>query len=280
MTNTKNTKRAIALIAAAAAVTLAGCSVASTEPDQAGLHYSAGPLSSTEFSNCIQSGTRNIDGPSDKHFYYPAGQRNYVFRVTGTDGEDRDTAAFTAPTKDAVQLTVEGQILFELNTDCDTLREFHERIGLKNEDWDALLRVYLAQPLNRAITEATAGFAWQELYSDPAKKAEWEAAVKARLPEYVKQATGGEYFRNFSVTLQKPIIPDELQKALEQAQVAAKQTEAQAQRNVQVQSELESIKALVAVLGPDGYNTYQAIKDGRIQVVTIPQGSSVVVQPR
>ena len=42
----------------------------------------------------------------------------------------------------------------------------------------------------------------------------------------------------------------------------------------------ESIKALVAVLGPDGYNTYQAIKDGRIQVVTIPQGSSVVVQPK
>ena len=26
--------------------------------------------------------------------------------------------------------------------------------------------------------------------------------------------------------------------------------------------------------------TYQAIKDGRIQVVTIPQGSSVVVQPK
>ena len=58
------------------------------------------------------------------------------------------------------------------------------------------------------------------------------------------------------------------------------QNKAQQERNVQVKSELESIKALVAVLGPDGYNTYQAIKDGRIQVVTIPQGSSVVVQPK
>ena len=49
---------------------------------------------------------------------------------------------------------------------------------------------------------------------------------------------------------------------------------------MQVQSELQSIKALVAVLGPDGYVAYQAIKDGKISVIPIPQGSSVVVQPK
>ena len=104
--------------------------------------------------------------------------------------------------------------------------------------------------------------------------------MKAKLPVYVKQAMGGAYFDGFAPTIQKPEIPQDLSDSLRAAQVAVQQNKAQQERNVQVQSELESIKALVAVLGPDGYNTYQAIKDGRIQVVTIPQGSSVVVQPK
>ena len=91
---------------------------------------------------------------------------------------------------------------------------------------------------------------------------------------------GGAYFDGFAPTIQKPELPQDLSDSLRAAQVAVQQNKAQQERNVQVQSELESIKALVAVLGPDGYNTYQAIKDGRIQVVTIPQGSSVVVQPK
>ena len=34
------------------------------------------------------------------------------------------------------------------------------------------------------------------------------------------------------------------------------------------------------VLGPEGYNTYQAIKSGKIQVLPVPAGSPVLVQPK
>lgn len=263
---------------AAGLMLLTGCSIANTAPDQAALHYSAGPFSATSFDNCIDPGQRNIDGPSDQHFYYPAGQRSFVFDDSAN--ESKDSGSFSAPSKDQVQLTLSGQVTFELNTDCDTLREFHEKIGLK-DDWDAILKTYFAQPLNRALTDATQQFAWGDLYSNiDNAQPKWEAKVKELLPNYIMQATGGEYFINISTTLQRPTVSPELNAAIEQTAQAIQQNKAQQERNVQVQSELESIRALVAVLGPDGYNTYQAIKDGKIQVVTIPQGSAINVTPR
>ena len=263
---------------AAGLILLTGCSIANTAPDQAAVHYSAGPLSSTTFENCIEPGQRNVDGIFNEHYYYPAGQRSFVF--DNSDNEAKDSGAFTAPSKDQVLLTLSGQVTFELNTDCDTLKEFHEKIGLK-DDWNAILKTYFSQPLNRALTDATQQFNWGDLYSNvDGAAAKWEAKVKELLPNYIKQATGGEYFINVSTTLQKPAVSPELQSAIEATQQAVQQNRAQQERNVQVTSELESIRALVAVLGPDGYNTYQAIKDGKIQVVTIPQGSAINVTPR
>ena len=271
-------KKALLIASIAAMLMLTGCSIANTAPDQAELHYNAGPLSATTFSNCIDPGTRSIDGPSDEHFYYPAGQRSFVF--DDSDNASKDSTAFSAPSKDQVSLTLSGQVTFELNTDCDTLREFHEKIGLK-DDWSAILKTYFAQPLNRALTDATQQFAWGDLYSNvDGAQPKWEAKVKELLPTYIKQATNGEYFINVTPTLQRPTVSPELQSAIEATAQAIQQNKAQAERNVQVQSELESIRALVAVLGPDGYNTYQAIKDGRISIIPVPQGGSINVAGR
>lgn len=271
-------KKFFVVIGAAAALTLSGCSIVNTAPDEVALHYSAGPFSATTFDNCVEPGQRNIDGPADQHFPYPAGQRSFVF--DDSDNEAKDSGSFSAPSKDQVLLTLSGQVTFELNTDCDTLREFHEKIGLK-DDWTAILKTYFSQPLNRALTDATQQFNWGDLYSNvDGAAAKWEAKVKELLPNYIKQATGGEYFINVSTTLQKPAVSPELQSAIEATQQAVQQNRAQQERNVQVTSELQSIRELVAVLGPEGYNTYQAIKDGRIQVVTIPQGGAINVTPR
>lgn len=277
-----NNKPITIIAAAAATIAIAGCG-ASPQPDEYAVRYDSPPFSGTSFKKCVNPGAFDMGAPwsGAEYFTYPAGQRTYTF--TG-DGSKSDAPAFTANTKDGVEMTVSGQVSFRVADSCDNLRSFHENIGRFNkayedEGWANLLNKYLGQSIHRAMSDATQSRDWKSLYSDPAQKAVWENDVKERLPQYVTQAMGGAYLVEFSPTIQKPAIPQKLQDALQASQEAVEQQRAQESRNKQVTSELESIKELVAVLGPDGYNTYQAIKDGKIQVVTIPQGSSVVVQP-
>jgi hypothetical protein len=275
------------------AMVLTGCSSVSTPPDQVALHYKAGPIESTKFSDCVGASERAWDGPGDKHFVYPAGQRTYDFKA---DGAGADSPALTVVAggtgekgKDTqVELKQDGTLTFTFaTTDCETLRAFHEKIGLKYgadkagvRDLDSLLDVYLGGPLQRALSEATQGVDWKTYYSDATVRNEVEKKASELLPAYVEELAGGEYFTNFSVQLQRPSLPQELVDALKATQVAIEENNAQKERNVQVQSELESIKALVEVLGPEGYNTYQAIKGGKISVMPIPQGSDVVLSPQ
>lgn len=257
-----------------------------TEPDQEGLWYKAGPLTSTHFDHCVKPGTRELfGGVADKTFAYPAGVRTYEFHAGGT----QDVAPVKALTKDSLELTVSGVVRFQLNTDCKVLQNFHEQIGLKanafmdgdktSEGWSAMLATFLQQSLQRAVNEATQDFNWKDLYSSTEVKANWERKVAELLPIYVKQGMGGEYFNNYSLTIQKPELPAALLQALQDTQTAVEQNTAQKQRNTQVETEIESIAKLVAVLGPDGYNTYQAIKNGEISMMPIPQGSGFMVNP-
>lgn len=274
-----NTRKTIPTIAALAAITLigTGCTVASPATDENGILYDKGPLSSTTFQQCVTPGDRKFAGPFDASYTYPAGQRYFVFSQA-EDGRDREP--YQAPTKDAVTVGIEGQMRFELTGDCDLLRQFHEKIGLRNagdDGWRTILRTYLDQPLNRAITEVTQQQEWKNLYADPKAKAQWEAEVMKLLPGYINQAAGGDYFTNISLTLQKPILPGDLTEALQAAQTAQQQEQAQASRNSQIDVELESIRKLVEVLGQDGYVAHEAVKSGKITVLPIPAGTPLAV---
>lgn len=255
-----------------------------TEPDQQGLWYKAGPFTSTHFDHCVKPGERQLfGGVADQTFVYPAGQRTFKFN---TDG-DSDTAPIVALTKDNIELTTTGVVRFNLTSDCNTLQAFHEKIALKdkayltdgNEGWRKVLNTYLLSSLQRAVNEATQEFNWKELYNDVNVKSKWEAKVSELLPRFVMQGMDGEYFDNYSLTIQKPTLPEALVKALQDTQTAIEQNNAQKERNATVQTEAESIKRLVDILGPEGYNVYQAIKDGKISVMPIPSGSGVNLTP-
>lgn len=255
----------------------------STEPDQQGIWYKAGPLTSTSFDHCVLPGTRELTGGlSDKTFVYPAGQRTYEFSNGSTD-----TGPIVALTKDNIELTTSGVVRFDLTTECSVLQRFHERIALKenaqmvdgetSDGWRKVLHIYLQASLQRAVNEATQEFNWKELYNDVNVKAAWEKKVGELLPRFVQQGMDGEYFENYSLTIQKPTLPEPLLNALQDTQTAIEQNNAQKERNATIQTEAESIKRLVDILGPEGYNTYQAIKDGKITIYPIPQGSGLNV---
>lgn len=268
-----------AILAGATALALTGCSIVSTDPAEQALRYSDPMFGAKEFEEHFGPSDYSMASPMHASYVYPAGQRIYAFLPEGGD-----TSIISPTTKDGVTLQVAGTVRFALTDDPEELRQFHEKIGLRmnayeDEGWREFLRVYLRAPIERALNDATQGREWSAIYTDPGVKGEWEREVADLLPRYVEQAIGGDYIGGFQVTLQKPILPEDLENALKDAEVAAQQARAQEQRNDQVTSELDSIRELVAVLGPEGYNVYQAIKDGRIQVLPIPAGTDITVQP-
>lgn len=259
---------------------LTGCTVTNPNPDENGILYDKGPIRDTEFNSCVAPGEKKFSSLMDEKFTYPAGQRYFVF----TNAESgRDRPAYDAPTKDAVTVGVEGQMRFELTSDCELLKQFHEKIGLRNkgdDGWNTILRTYLDQPLNRAITEVTQEREWQDLYANPKAKAEWEQAVLKKLDAYISQAAGGDYFTNIALTLQKPVLPEELTKALQAAQTAQQENIAQESRNKQIDTEMIAIQKLVDILGPEAYVTYKAVQEGKITVMPIPAGANVAIPGR
>jgi hypothetical protein len=270
-------------------VLLAGCSTISTQPDQVGLHYDAGSFSDTKFENCVKSGELNVDGPGDEHFVYPAGVRTYKF----ADASGAEQAPISVTTKDNVQMTSAGILGFEINTDCKTLREFHEAIGLKYEVdadgihlWKDLMNDYLGQQLQDTMNAAAANYTVDELYADANSRAAWGEDVKKNLPAAVRNFAGGDYFDHFTLVLQRPLPPQAYLDQLQEQQVQRERLDTiDAQKAAQT-AELEQIQQLVQTFGGwEGYIAYrnqvqcENNSDSCVQFLPIPQGSGVNVTP-
>jgi hypothetical protein len=278
-----------------AVLAVAGCSGISTQADEVGVHYKAGPFSATKFANCVGSSTRNYDGPGDAHYIYPAGQRTYDF----TGGNGSESGPITVVSKDNQELTVSGVAKFYLDTDCDVLRSFHEQIGLKykaymdgdstSPGWDTMLRTYIGQQLKQAMTTAAQRYDWLDLYNDPATRARWEDEVNRLTPQLVTKFAGAEYFKTFSFTLQKPVPTAGLLAGLAAAQEAVLQRRTIENQNASVIAELDQIKSLTNVLGPYGYILYKALKDCEAEgdnaaracptLLPVPNGTGINVTP-
>lgn len=283
----------VVLVGALMAFAVAGPSTASTAPDQVALHYKGGALSSKKFADCIGPSTRTFDGPGDLHFYYPSSQTNFVF----DRGGDGDPITFV--TRDGIEMTVDGVANFLLDTSCESteidgktfpggvLQRFHELIGNRYQaymdgnsersaGWSRMLSVYIARPLDTAIDRAGQDYTYTELYTNPAKKAEWERDVLEALPDLVNRQTDGsvEFFKNFAITLQKPEPPQEIKNALvkqqeavakakaAEAEAAAREAAANAQIAVE-KAEAAKINERIKVLGKDGYLKQYAIDHGQ-----------------
>ena len=183
-------KRIIAGIIAAVfmAITVGACSSVSTEPDEVALHYKDGPFSSKKFANCVDASKRNVDGPGDAHYIYPKGQRTFSF--TGKEGSESDPIAVTTGSQ---EVDIAGFVTFTLNTDCDTLKDFHEKVGMKYKaykgggGWDDFLNDYIYVPLNATLNEAAAAIDtpkgqtvdqnWYLLYTDADAQHQFEQYV-------------------------------------------------------------------------------------------------------
>lgn len=261
-----------------------GCS-ASTNPDQVGLQYGAGPIEATEFTACTKQSEREGLGIFDEFYAYPAGTRTYTFDDPG------DRGPIEIADKEGQPLTVSGVLTFSLNTDCEVLQQFHERIGLKYgasengvTEWGELLADYLGQPMRSAMRDAAATYTWRELYSDATKRTAWENEVKDLLPEYVNDLAEGDFFRNFTLLAQ---VPQPGRNLL--AQITEQNTQEERLNTIEAQrlaqeAEIDQMRQLVDLLGPEGYILYrnqlnceEEEAHGCLPFLPIPEGSDIVV---
>ncbi len=264
---------AIVLVSTAAVSALTACSQVSTAPDKVALHYKAGPLSSTEFENCVNPSTREVNGPGDLYYSYPVNQRTF----DASDAPGADSKPITIVSKDNVEMSVPVSITLTLVSDCDTLRTFHERLGNRYaayftdddttgpEGWGRLLNFGVGKPVDTNLDRAAQQFEWRKLWNDPATKTAIEKQLEESLEQSIDQQTGGHFFEVNNVLIQKPTPTNAVlvqNVAAEQASVA-KARSAEAEANAQkaaaeaqvavARAEAAKIQERIKVLGRDGY---------------------------
>jgi hypothetical protein len=288
----------LALAALIALLGLAGCGVAAqTAPDEVALRYSGNDiaLEAEKFIQCYGPSDSDRGGFGDKVYTYPAGQRSYKFAtVTLPDGSRAVEPGADGP---AIQVTAAGGITLSVNgvvtftpqfQNCDTLRDFHERIGrkygayLRGEDdatttvvegaegWTTMLNTYVKDPTERALDNASLGYDPFALSTDPTTKTAWEKAALEGIPLVMKQQSGGEFFKVDSVLLQAPQLPQ----AMVDGQVAKQTAQQQADAAAIAQTAAGACNELCQEYQLNQALT-KAINDGRVQVWPVPVGANV-----
>lgn len=298
----KFTPRTLARVAAASLVALvaAGCSIGNTTASEVALQYGGGSFDSKTFVKCVPAGTRSVDDVNDDHYYYPAGQRDFNF---GAD-QAADSPPLTSATKDPTEITVSGTVKFTINTTCDKftdpsgkewpggkLQMFHELIASKfnaaptdggeqmQGGWRDLLKAYVGAVIDRAVDNEALKYPYLDLYTSADRKAQWERDVLAQIPAILKSLTQGvDLIEINSVLLQKPAVAPQIVGGFAEKQAA------------ELRAQAVEIDKQAAASFPGGITAYQAyqqqqainqaIKDGKVQVLPVPQGSSVIVQPK
>lgn len=278
-------KKLAAVMAVSAAIGLtAGCANMETAPDQQGIRYSGGAIfpEAVQFKNCQGPGKQEFGDAGDNTYEYPAGQRTYKF--SADPGSDSPPLTASAPSPGGgqpIELTVSGTVTFTPAFDnCDTLRAFHEKVGIKYqawtpEGWSQMLGVYIKDVADRAIDNEALKFNWVDLTSNADIKAQWEQAVVKAIPELLKTQAGAEFFRIDNVLLQRPDLPGDIKAQINQTEAARQQ----ANTAEQVKKAAETFPG-----GVPAYQAYQqsqavneAIRSGQVKVIPIPQGSPVMV---
>lgn len=272
---------------------LTGCSSMSAEPDEAGLQYGGGPIESKTFADCAETGSREWGGIFDTFYGYPAGERTYDF----SDNPEAESVPIKFRSKDPVEMNVSGLLKFRMNTDCKVLQKFHETIGRKyqaynvdgnsSEGWERLLDNYIGLPLQRALQLAAQDFAWEEMYNNPARRADFEKRVAELLPEFVAKEAGDQpFFMDPVLTLNQPQPPQELIDQFKNRQINDQALTTINERQATLDAERAQIDQLIQTLGVEGYIQYRVLEncsDGKQETECIPfpiNGSDVAVAPR
>jgi regulator of protease activity HflC (stomatin/prohibitin superfamily) len=193
---------------------------------------------------------------------FPATERNYVLSADPNQSDREAVDFFETPSKDAVQVRIEGQALFRLSTKEDVVETFYRRFGVRtfngmhpydgNDGWTAFLNVQFRPILENALREAIGQYRCVELNNtcayvqEPNAVAEGKvetadnvqnlAEVQTKIAETfqadLNDTLGGPFFEGIRFRLVQVRFDPELQQSIvrataARADVATKRLEAQ-----------------------------------------------------
>lgn len=273
-------KKKIVLLALVSVFATA-CGLADTAVNEIGLVYEGGVTQDKTYKGILEPGaTANSVGMGSDVYRYPTDQRSWV--------SGQDAPNVTVVSNDEVNLTVPYQLYFTLNIEEGTLREFHEKIGIKkkaytNEGWVDMLNTYFAPQVDRAMDEAALKFDWRELRSNEETRVKFQREVVVSLKRKINEVVGGNYFcgpnysgpdtecGDFTFTVGKPEpVNAALVASIEQEQINDTQVAAQEAANRRIDKELEALHKQVALFGPEVYAWLQAIEASKAAGVAPP----------
>jgi regulator of protease activity HflC (stomatin/prohibitin superfamily) len=208
------------------------------------------------------SGVRNV-GIYNKQRCFPATERNYIISADPSQSDRRNVDFFSTPTRDAVQVRIEGQALFRLTTDPAAVKTFYNRFGVRtfngqhpydgDSGWSSFLGVQFRPVLDNALREAIGEYRCVELNNTCAYVQDAEAAVTGKVPARadtgqnlavvqakiaetldrdLQDTLGGKFFENIRFRLVQVTFDPAVQSSVTaataaRAQVATKRLEAQ-----------------------------------------------------
>lgn len=283
-------KRTIALLALVV-LGLAGCGTLDTNVEDLTLRYGGGVTEEKVYKGMIAPGTTADfvfgTGAGDTLYRYPGTQRSWI--AGEVKGADR--APVEVITSDGVRMKVDYALYFRLNPTEETLRQFHEDIGLKeaawsNDGWTGMLRTYFDAPITRQLESLALNYTADELRSEEGKRREFAQSIASNATTEIQRVVGGQYFcgptrgecANISFEVGRPeLVNTKIVEAEEGRRVATLEADAQEERNRRVLTELDAVREQVEALGPENYVLLEAIKSGKIQFMQLPEGGDVAV---
>lgn len=199
---------------------IGGCAGAASfkgvEPAEACIVKEGGPFDGRGIKETRQpSESPKFIGPFNKQQCFPATERQ--IRLTDKDQGDRDEEAYRTPTIDAVNVHIDGQLRFALNTTPEKLEDFYRRYGVRTYDgkhpydgddgWVKFLRAVAIPILQTSIREVVGEYPCIELNNQCQYVQNIEAATKGDIKEVhqklevIGQEIGEQFEKNLKATL-------------------------------------------------------------------------------
>lgn len=261
---------------------MGGCSgLENPEAGKIGVVRNGGPLDDKQIRGILEPGSGLAwTGIYSQTHYYPANQRNYIVTSDPTRGDRPGADVFRTPTRDSVNVGVEGQVLFTLNTKSAVIKELDNRYGTRtnpvvgssnrlapwegDDGWGAFLDSWFRPTLDNALREEIAQFNCAELNAQCAlvknntrnigNQAETnvnfvkiQEQLQQSLQADLDKTLGGNFFQIQKVNLVGITLPEATQQAVdaanaEKAKVASARYQAQ-QAKYKAQSALAQARA-------------------------------------
>ena len=283
---------AVAGAAVAMVAVLAGCTSHYTEPSMIALRYSGGISEGGKFVECVEPGEKQVS--NDTYYNYPTTQREDVWDSDRFDPENPSAGTNSADQGD-LQVTDKGgnmaylkvKVTFVLNSDCDVLQDFHNKIGKTRvayfddegsygDGWIWAMNNYIGTATEETARNASVNYTVEELWLDPSVRQSLAADIQEKIQKAVDDRTEGDnqFYKIGTVSIYNASPAEEFQDLYEErknAQVRAETAEANKAAQVaeaQAKTEVarEEAKARAAEIegwgGADAYLKKLAIDEG------------------